>query len=217
MSRPLLLDLFCGQGGAAMGYHRAGFDVIGVDIVPRPRYPFPFVLADALLPPFDLARFDAIHASPPCQAYSSSTPSRTRGDHPMLVDATREMLTEAGRPAVIENVPGSPVHGDFMLCGTMFGLRSASGLHVQRHRYFETVGWIPDALGPQCAHKPGRTMTIAGNGTASGNKLTLGRNVSVDEWREGMGMPWATRYGISQAIPPAYSEFIGAQLLEALR
>ena len=197
-----------------MGYHQAGFDIIGVDNVPRPLYPFPFVQADALNPPFDLSRFDAIHASPPCQAYSVSTNDKNRHKHPMMVDATRLMLKEAAVPAVIENVPGSPVHGDFMLCGTMFGLRSDSGLSVQRHRYFETVGWVPDALGPQCAHTPGRTMSIVGNGAPQGNRKTLGRNVTTQEWREGMGMPWASKYGLAQGIPPAYTEHIGRQLVD---
>jgi len=198
-----------------MGYHRAGFDVIGVDIEPRPNYPFPFVQADALNPPFDLSSFDAIHASPPCQAYSVSTPERNRASHPQLIEPVRAMLLASGLPYVIENVPGAPIRGDYMLCGTMFGLRSTTGLHVQRHRYFE-VSWIPDALGPVCWHRTGATMSVTGNGTPSGNRKTLGRNVSVDEWRSGMGMPWASRYGLAQSIPPAYTEHIGRELLVAL-
>jgi DNA (cytosine-5)-methyltransferase 1 len=207
------LDLFCCEGGAAVGYDRAGFDVVGVDIVNRPRYPFPFVQADALAAPFDLSSFDAIHASPPCQAFSVSTPEWNRANHPDLIEPVRAMLQASGLPYVIENVPGAPIAGDYMLCGTMFGLQSDSGLHVQRHRYFE-VSWVPDALGPVCWHQPGRTMTVTGNGTPSGNRETLGRNVTVEEWRQGMGMPWASRHGLAQSIPPAYTEYIGRQLLE---
>lgn len=215
MSRPLLLDLFCCEGGAATGYHRAGFDVVGVDLQPQPNYPFPFIQADALHPPVNFAAFDAIHASPPCQAWSVMTPDKTR--HPKLIAPTRRLLQDSGLPWVIENVPGSPIRGDFMLCGTMFDLRSSTGLHIQRHRYFEIGRWIPDLFSPQCQHRPGRTMSITGNGTPSGNRETLGRNVTVAEWRDGMEMPWASRHGLAEAIPPAYTEHIGTQLLASLR
>src|SRR5512140_2399640 len=104
--KPILLDLFCGAGGAAMGYHRAGFDVVGVDIKPQPHYPFEFHQADALT--FPLAGFDAIHASPPCQAYSAMrTTWNARNDHPDLLPPTRAMLEAANIPWVIENVPGA--------------------------------------------------------------------------------------------------------------
>ena len=165
MTRPLLLDLFCGAGGAAMGYHRAGFDVIGVDIDPQPNYPFPFVQADALNPPFDLTRFAAIHASPPCQSYS--TMSNRHGSAELeLIDDVREMLQASGLPWVIENVTGArrSMRSPQMLHGGHFGL------NVYRPRLFEA--------------------------------------------RVAMDMPWATWNGCREAIPPAYTEHIGRQLID---
>jgi hypothetical protein len=132
MTRPRLLDLFCGAGGAAMGYYRAGFDVVGVDIKKQPNYPFEFIWDDALEAVTDLAcGFDAIHASPPCQHYMRS--GMVRKDlAPDLVGQTRIALETAGLPWVIENVPGAPIRPDIVLCGSMFGLG------VRRHRWFET-------------------------------------------------------------------------------
>jgi DNA (cytosine-5)-methyltransferase 1 len=131
---PRLLDLFCGAGGAAMGYHRAGFEVFGVDILPQPRYPFPFIQADALFPPVRLSEFDAIHASPPCQAYSRlrHLPWLKGREYPALIDATRAMLQEAGVPWVIENVEDAPLRNGLNLCGMMLGLP------LTRHRRFES-------------------------------------------------------------------------------
>ena len=138
MSRPRLLDLFCGAGGAAMGYHRAGFDVVGVDINPQPNYPFEFVQADAMeflknrgRGWWSMKRFDAIHASPPCQDHMRG------GQHPphgtgWMLNACRRMLTDHGIPWVIENVPGAPMRADYRLCGCQFGLR------LRRERWFET-------------------------------------------------------------------------------
>ena len=202
MSRPLLLDLFCGGGGASMGYHRAGFDVVGVDLQPQPHYPFRFVQADALAPPFDLAAFDAIHASPPCQAYTRATDwgRDRRGDHPRLIDVTRDMLRAAGVPYVIENVEDArhDLVDPVMLCGSMFGLP------IRRHRYFEA----PDlfALLPPCAHS--RSDFVFDHGT-SGTPESVYRDV-------GMGCDWMTVYESRQAIPPAYTEWIGKRLVEAL-
>src|SRR5688500_14342326 len=124
--RPRLLDLFSGAGGCSVGYHRAGFDVVGVDVRPQPRYPFTFHQGDAL--EFCRAHaheFDAIHASPPCQAYSVSRHINAGPDakqHPDLVDATREELERARLPWVMENVVGAPMHRPIVLCGLMFGL-----------------------------------------------------------------------------------------------
>ena len=211
MTRPLLLDLFCCEGGAATGYHRAGFDVIGVDIDPQPNYPFPFVQADALNPPFDLTRFDAIHASPPCQAYSTITADQSR--HPRLIGPIRDLLRSTGLPYVIENVEGARLELDHpvRLCGSGFGLR------VRRHRYFET-NWT--LWGMPCVHGgQGRPTGVYGypqnheylrpDGTHRGAKAT-----SIDDARDAMGMPWASWNGCTQAIPPAYTEHIGRQLLE---
>lgn len=129
--RPRLLDLFCGAGGASMGYHRAGFEVIGVDIKLQPHYPFKFYQADALA--FPLEGYDAYHASPPCQAYSEATPITTKSKHPQLIRIVHDLLIKLDKPYVIENVEGARWHleNPIMLCGTMFGL------DVWRHRWFE--------------------------------------------------------------------------------
>lgn len=157
MSRPVLLDLFCGAGGAAMGYHRAGFDVVGVDVRPQPRYPFRFVQADAVwFASLGLTHFTAIHASPPCQDYSKAM-RHLSGTYPRLIDPVRELLAASGLPWVIENVLGAPLpaqddlfgaHGT-ELCGSMFGLQMA-GLQVRRHRLFESS--FPMAPPCDCDH-----------------------------------------------------------------
>lgn len=125
MSQPVLLDLYCKAGGAAMGYHRAGFRVVGVDIEPQPHYPFEFHQADALTFPLD--GFDAYHASPPCQRYSMITKLHGRAiveSHPDLIDPTRYRLKSSGKPYIIENVPQAPLKDAVTLCGSMFNLHS---------------------------------------------------------------------------------------------
>src|SRR5262252_358856 len=157
MTRPRLLDLFCGAGGAAMGYWRAGFDVTGVDVVPQPSYPFTFVQADALAYPLD--GFDAVHASPPCQAYSVATGNARRGDHVDLYEPVRRRLEASGLPWVIENVIGAPYRQGVVLCGSMFGLR------VRRHRNFEASFLM---LAPACDHATqGRPLGVYGAGGRS--------------------------------------------------
>jgi len=230
-SRPLLLDLFCGAGGAAMGYYRAGFDVVGVDIKPQPHYPFRFVQGDALNPPVDLSRFDAIHASPPCQAHSALKSMWNAREHLDLIEPTRAMLEGSGLPYVIENVPGAPLKHLTVLCGTSFGL-GVGDAELRRHRLFETSFCI--GLVPPCAHysrgrvigfygghgrdrrrvKPA-TIGVYGHGGGS-SKRDGTRQFNVAERREAMGIEWMTGAELSQAIPPAYTEFIGRQLLEAL-
>ena len=211
--KPRLLDLFCGAGGAAMGYHRAGFEVLGVDIKPQPRYPFEFVQGDAL--EYCAAHgheFDAIHASPPCQAYSAARTIRGRTDHPDLVEPTRLALVATGKPYVIENVPGAPlVEPIVVLYGTMFDLRT------MRQRLFEYRGFeMPFVLAPSKPArsakmgriaKPGEWITIAGKGGARGTK---------HQWERAMGIDWMGVEELAQAIPPAYTEYIGRQLLQAL-
>lgn len=210
MARPRLLDLFCGAGGAAMGYYRAGFDVVGVDIEPMPRYPFEFHQGDALeYCAAHGAEFDAIHASPPCQAYTSMQHIRKNAAaHDDLIDPTRQVLIEIGRPFVIENVKGSKLLSSLMLCGTMLGLR------IIRHRYFECPH-LPLILLPPCDH---RDVFDPWHGT--------GR--TIDKFKEAFGIDWMTRGGgnsqgktsqgtIDQAIPPAYTEFIGKYLMQALQ
>lgn len=227
MSRPKLLDLFCCEGGAAMGYSRAGFDVYGVDIAVQPRYPFPFLHGDALtvldvllsgegvtfVDPdaggryLRLRDFAAIHASPPCQAYTKA--QKIRGnDHPDLIGPTRLLLIATGLPWVIENVPDAPLRDPIMLCGSQFGL------DTYRHRLFEANFPMPDML-PPCDHR--KPLAKMGRAPSRGQAMhVVGNFTGVERAREVMEMPWASRDGLREAIPPAYSEFIGAQLLQAL-
>ena len=196
--KPRLLDLFCGAGGAGMGYHRAGFgEIVGVDIAPQPRYPFEFVQADALEYVAEHGHeFDAIHASPPCQRYSVM--SRNDKEYPDLYDPTRALLLSNGVPWVIENVIGAPYGYGFVLCGSMFGLV------VRRHRNFET-SWL-HLMGLRCDH--------AGHGGGLTSRHS-DKGVKA-EWPEYMGMPWATPKECTQAIPPAYTEHIGHTLIKLI-
>jgi DNA (cytosine-5)-methyltransferase 1 len=204
------LDLFCGAGGAAVGYHRAGFDIVGVDIAPQPNYPFEFAEGDALAAlEMGLWRmgFDAIHASPPCQAYSVATPNPTT--HPDLYEATRERLTATGLPWVIENVIGAPYRSGLVLCGSMFGMR------VRRHRNFESSHLLFPP-GP-CRHKEqGEVLGVYGNGGGGNYPGHNGTKAHRHDFAELMGMPWATPREIVLAVPPAYTEHIGHQLLAHL-
>lgn len=211
-----ILDLFCGAGGAAVGYHRAGFDVVGVDIAPQPNYPFKFHQKDAFLFAMVMAdEFDAVHASPPCQGYTGLTTGTNAGRtaQPKLVGRTRQLLEALGVKFVIENVQGSDVRRDLTLCGEMFGLG------VIRHRYFELGGWSM----PTPAHvkhrgrvqgwrhgvyHEGPYAAVYGDGGGKG---------SLDDWRAAMDTPWMqTRHEIAESIPPAYTEHIGASLLDHL-
>src|SRR5262245_28197414 len=203
--RPRLLDLFCGAGGASAGYRRAGFDVVGVDIAPQPRYPFAFVQADAL--EVDLAGFDAIHASPPCQAW---TAYRRRPEHvasrPDLVGAIRRRLEHAGVPYVIENVRGAPLRDPLTLCGSMFGLE------VRRHRLFESNALL---LGRPCAH-PTEPRYPGATNRAPRSRATVEIGVwriPLEVQRAAMEIPWMSLRELSEAIPPAYTEWVGRQLL----
>jgi DNA (cytosine-5)-methyltransferase 1 len=227
--RPRLLDLFCCEGGAGTGYSLAGFEVVGVDIDPQPNYPFEFIQADALsylgelMAPswchtgYALADFGAIHASPPCQA-STTMSNRWRGkggkadSHLNLIPASRWSLQESGLPYVIENVPGARQHLDnpVVLTGEMFGLR------VHRPRLFET-NWpllVPskpaparDSIGVYGKAHDGRLLWARKDGS---EQRAAG---SLEEAREAMGMPWASWRGCAEAIPPAYTALIGAQLV----
>lgn len=207
MTRTLLLDLFCGAGGAAVGYHRAGFDVVGVDIEPQPNYPFPFVQADALNPPFDLASFDAIHASPPCQRFSPSTPNPDKW--PDLVDPMRQVLLASGKPYVMENVRHAGLAGHLMLCGSMFGLQ------VQRHRIFELSDHTPLLLSPSCNHRAwadGRPWVVVGEPGGFNQGAMGGQNrhkyQDLAHAQTLMEMSWTeTEREVCEAIPPAYAEF----------
>lgn len=239
--KPRLLDLFCGAGGAAVGYARSGYDVIGVDWEPQPDYPYEFHRLDATALRIDvvndclheygpdsalpgrsdvcLGRFDVIHASSPCQASCSLTKGTNKGRvHTQLIPATRRLMAEwraqtPGLVTVLENVQGSDLRRDLTLCGEMFGL------DVIRHRYFEIDG----ATVEQPAHVPhrgrvrgwrhgtyydGPYVAVYGDGGGKG---------SVEEWQVAMGIDWTdSRHSLAEAIPPAYTEHIGAQLIAHL-
>jgi hypothetical protein len=211
VDRYRLLDLFCGEGGAAMGYLRAGFDVTGVDRAPMPRYPYHFVQEDALA---YLARhwqdFDAVHCSPPCQAYTMLR-NQHGNEHPELIPATRAAIAATGLPYVMENVIGAPLQAPVMLCGEMFGLR------VLRHRLFET-NWALD----QPAH-PKHRGAVRGwrhGGYRDGPYVAVygsgGGKASHAEGSAAMGIYWMSADGVREAIPPAYTEHIGRYLIAEL-
>lgn len=212
---PRLLDLYCGAGGCAMGYHRAGFDeIVGVDIRPMPRYPFTFVQGDAL--EYLAAHgheFDAVHASPPCQAYVQRNKNLVT-KHPKLIEPTREALRRLGKPYVIENVEGAPLQAPTLLCGTMFGLK------VRRHRLFEAPGIL--LLTPGCHHWGtvaagdfAAVYAFGGKGHRHGPGKRDPKSAPGPEWSDAMGIDWMTKAELSQAIPPAYTLFVGNGLYEA--
>ena len=193
-----------------MGYSRAGFDVVGVDLEPQPNYPFAFVQDDALehLAGIDLRQCDAIHASPPCQAYVRSGNVARDGRHPDLLGPTRELLEQTGMPWVIENVPGAPMRADAVLCGSHFGLA------IRRHRWFE-LSWAEPVLTLACDHS--RPVTgVYGHPHGSGGAARGMLPSDVATWSREMGIDWMTAGELANAIPPAYTELIGAQLLAHL-
>lgn len=229
MTRPILIDLFCGEGGAAWGYNRAGWEVIGVDIRPQPRYPFAFIQMDCLkVDQRLLALSSAIHASPPCQGMTEMNNDKSR--HVNLIPQTRAMLRKSGRPFVIENVRGAREHliHPVSLFGTMFDdhMHTSKGVryNLSRERLFET-NWnltpqydgggdfpIANVIGGHlrcrdAAHRTGkgtgRTVDFPGE-----DRPTLARQL--------MGMPWATMNGMSEAVPPSYTEWIGRQMMRNL-
>jgi DNA (cytosine-5)-methyltransferase 1 len=208
--KPRLLDLFSGAGGSAMGYHRAGFEVVGVDIASQKNYPFEFHQDDAL----EYLRehgheFDAIHASPPCQEYTKAAQQwRTFcKEYPDMVAQTREALKAADKPYVIENVPGAPLINPVILNGAMFGLL------VHRVRLFECSFEVPFFLLPQLPRpvKMGRAVV-------EGDVIQpVGHFSGADYARRQMGIDWMNKAELAQAIPPAYCEHIGKQLLNVLQ
>jgi DNA (cytosine-5)-methyltransferase 1 len=215
--KPRLLDLFCCAGGAGVGYNLAGFEIVGVDLSPQPRYPFEFIQADALnLDPEFIATFDAVHASPPCQSYSDLA-KRNRNAHewPRLIDPVREMLVRANLPYVIENVEGAPLINPIVLCGTMF-----PKLRVLRHRLFEASFAIltpPHRKHPK-VHTFDRRKAHYGKTDEWTDfvQVTGGGNCTLAAAREAMGIDWMSKGEINEAIPPAYTEFIGRQLLSQM-
>jgi len=297
MKRPRLLDLYCGAGGVAQGYHEAGFEVDGVDSAPQPRYPFRFIQADALAYLWECGHcYDAIHASPPCQKFTQlAALMRSRqpdydARHPDLIEPTRELLLATGTPYVMENVVGAPLIEPVMLCGSMFGLQTECGAQLRRHRLFET-NWLllvpmkcvhrkriigvygtgmaqegartigvygdtirggtppPPTIGVYSKNPEGRTIGVHGRPqliennrgvisvhgghardrgaeqreaviTITGHssqqnvvKNQVRRTYTVEQARQAMGIGWMTQKELSQAIPPAYTAYIGRQLL----
>jgi len=254
--KPRLLDLYCCEGGASTGYHRAGFDVYGVDLFRhrgpdgklrgyrQQRYPFAshkgnvldvmarllagelieFTHPDGSIESLCLSDFVAIAASPPCQLYSITANAHHNTDHPDLVATTRDLLVASGLPYVIENVPGAPLLAPVMLCGSMFHMRATDtdGLEVwlKRHRLFESnVFLYPPGL---CRHpKDILCAGVYGNGAPSRDaaKARAGGYTPPSQGVRNalMGIDWMSRNGLSQSIPPAYAEFVGAQLLDVLR
>lgn len=220
MTKPLLLDLFCCAGGAGTGYDYAGFEVVGVDIDPQPRYPFEFHRADALTFLEENGHwFDAIHASPPCQAYSAMKHMPDAKEHPELIEPVRELLIASGKPWVIENVVGAPLNDSIILCGSMFNL-GAAGFGLQRHRQFESN--VPLRTPRDCNHS-GPTIGVYG-GHVRCRSSKYWRDSGADFpgmdkkalANEAMGIDWMTMNQLSEAIPPAYTEWVGKQLLPAV-
>jgi len=235
--KPKLLDLFCGAGGTSMGYYRAGFEyIVGVDNKPQPHYPFNFIQWDAI----DLIRqlaetgkaytgdnsknnplnstlvwhindFDVYHASPPCQRFSCMKTKWNSGSPPDLLTPTLEAFNKwrfEGIPWVVENVVGAPLPTHIQLCGSIFGLGS-NGYQLRRHRWFQSNILIPT---PPCNHK-GKAISIVG-----GVKINRLKTRAPFEWgKEAMGIDWMDWEEMSEAIPPAYTEYIGKYLMDAIR
>jgi DNA (cytosine-5)-methyltransferase 1 len=232
-----VLDLFCGAGGAAVGLHRAGLtEIVGVDIEDQPDYPFEFIKADATDPPVKIEDFDLIWASPPCQLFSSATSPRKHGnrarhgkEYPNLIPKVRELLKLSGRPYIIENVPQAPLNKSLILCGKMFGLK------VYRHRIFEIFGFRCE----QPRHPPhiwssmkGEIFCICGDTPISPGfgmrkvarrehrkkwKEAIFKEDITTTWQKAMDVPHIkNRLMISEAIPPAYSEYIGRAAMAVL-
>ncbi|MDD5475476.1 MAG: hypothetical protein PHU03_03055 [Syntrophales bacterium] len=226
--KPRLLDLYCKAGGGAKGYHRAGFEVYGIDYKPQPHYPFSFIQMDALEALDRLLRgegltfsngstlylvdFSAYHASPPCQRHSQMTKKWGRQrEHPDLISPTRKRLVATGKTYVIENVEGAPLENPVMLCGTMFGLHSGE-YWLRRHRIFESnINLFAPAT---CCHQ-GKALPVYGHagGTSKRDGLTF---PGTDAWREGMGIDWMVGNELAEAIPPAFTEHIGKYLMQAV-
>jgi DNA (cytosine-5)-methyltransferase 1 len=249
MSRPKLLDLFCCEGGASMGYHRAGFDVYGVDLFDkhtRARYPFASFKGDAILAParllageslpfthqdgtvewLALSDFAALAASPPCQAYSITKHSHSN-EHPDLVGPVRYLLRQTGLPYVMENVPGAPLDNPLTLCGTEFNLVASDTdgrlLHLKRHRLFESNQFLYGNGGCQCPAFKRRGVGVGGAYGGGSVDRTHAKEVRRGGYTPGkpvrealLGIDWMTQNGLSQSIPPAYTEHIGTQLIAHL-
>lgn len=201
-----------------MGYYRSGFDCLGVDIEPQDRYPFEFVQADALQFLSEHGQeFDVIHASPPCQKYSQvNRRQHMQGRvYPDLIGPTRELLISIAKIWIIENVEAAPLRGAIRLCGTSFGLP------IRRHRLFESSELL---FGRDCDHGkftekkfPTCFQTKGESRRKSSVVQCYGNTSGVGLWPLALGIDWMNRAEMSQAIPPAYTEFLGKQLIERLK
>ena len=208
-----LLDIFCGAGGASKGYEMAGFDVTGIDLKSGKRYPFTYIKKDfKTLTVEDLQDYDVIHASPPCQTFSITKNLRIaqnkKTDKEDLLDVTRQLLIDSGKPYVLENVPGAPLRNPIQLCGSVFNLQ------VRRHRLFESN--MP-LKGSGCDHKQqGRPVGIYGS---LNDKIPGGGQTAktIEIAREAMGINWMIWTELVEAIPPMYTEFIGKQVMTYLQ
>lgn len=228
-----LLDLFCGAGGCSVGYAEAGFDVVGVDIEYHQHYPYDLFQGDALDYLDDIlemgADFDVIHASPPCQPYSQTRHTHNV-EHPDLLEPTTTLLRrwaeETGGIYVIENVPGAPMINPFLLCGTQFGLTATDAdgtpLVLYRHRHFDSNVMI---FNPECRHnyykKQGyKVGGVYGGGTKDRERAEKVRKGGYTPLmavkKELMGIDWMFQEDLHQAIPPAYTKYIGEQLMQHL-
>lgn len=206
-----LLDLFCCGGGAGMGYFQAGFDVTGVDIVNQPKYPFNFILGDAMEYVKNYGSdFDLIHASPPCQGYSNLTPLRNKGDHEKLIPELRKLLISSGKPYCIENVAGARLElvEPTMLCGSMFGLRT------QRHRFFETSFSF---FAPcKCDHSEIPLLVTTASKASRALRYKLGmKPKTVKNAPQAYGIDWMGFKELKEAIPPAYTKYIAECFIES--
>ena len=205
--RPKILDLFCGAGGAGMGYHLAGFEVEGVDNKPQPHYPFKFCQADAL--EFPLEGYDAYHASPPCQKFSYCVNPLGRSEYLDLITPIRQRLELTGKPFVIENVPGATLENYIEIDGTMVGIRTI------KNRWFELHGFeillLPAKWNARGKVKSGEFAGIMRHGKNS-RELTKREHLA-----EAYEIDWGmNRHELREAIPPAYTKLIGKHLLEII-
>lgn len=198
------LDLFCCGGGAGMGYHQAGMEVVGIDIANQPKYPFEFVKCDAIKYLLDHGKdFDLIHASPPCQGYSNLTPLSAKGNHDKIIHIVRDALIKIGKPYVIENVAGArkDLKDPIMLCGSMFGLRT------QRHRYFETSFSLVAPC--ECDHSEIPLLVTTASKASRALRKRLGmKPKTVKNAPMAYGIDWMGFSELKEAIPPAYTKYI---------
>lgn len=225
MSRPLLIDLYCGLGGAGMGYFLAGFDVLGVDSMPQPDYPFEFIQADIRKMRIVWKRASAIHASPPCKRFTRMSAwaggTQLQQSHPNLIPGTRRLLERSGLPYVIENVPDARDHliNPVELCGSMFNLHTAN-FELIRHRLFELGRWgMPMVPKHKCRRK--LAVSVVGDHARITGIKPNGKRGTIDVGakvgRQLMGITWSRNAkGISQAIPPPYTQFLGYHLRHQL-